>query len=88
MAGAGPELELLLRPLGLSNRRAERIRAISGKWEYRITIDTLPGVGPYAIESVNVFCRGHVPPVADIGDQKVAAWVAWKIRQKGQVEIW
>lgn len=77
MAAADPTLEGLLRPLGLQVRRAASLRSMSAGWE-RMPMHQLPGIGSYAIESVEVFCRGALPDA--IGDQKVAAWVEWHRR--------
>lgn len=76
MAKAGPDLEQLLRPLGLSERRAFYMRNMSARIMTEFSLDTLPGVGPYALESVRVFCGGELPK--KVGDRKVAAWVAWR----------
>lgn len=79
MANAGENLEELLRPLGLSKRRGASLRCIGACWGDR-PLESLPGVGPYAIESVRVFCRGELP--MGIGDRKVAAWADWRRRKK------
>lgn len=74
MSRAGDDLERLLKPLGLSERRAKNLRGLSADWGI-VRIEELPGVGPYALESVRVFCRGELPD--KVGDRKVAAWVEW-----------
>lgn len=74
MAGAGEDLERYLKPLGLSERRAKNLRSLSADWGI-VRLEELPGVGPYALESVRVFCRGELPN--KVGDRKVAAWVEW-----------
>ena len=33
------------------------------------------------MESVRVFCRDWLPEPEDVGDRKVAAWVAWRRKQ-------
>lgn len=75
LAMAGPDLEAILKPLGLSEKRAETLRGLYKAWG-RMPLEKIPGVGPYAVESVLVFCRGEIPK--RICDRKVAAWVAWK----------
>lgn len=75
MARAGDDLERILKPLGLAERRASFLRGIAKDWGI-VRLEDLPGVGPYAIESVRVFCRNELP--SKVGDRKVAAWVAWK----------
>lgn len=74
MAKAGGDLERYLKPLGLGERRAKNIRSLSADWGI-VRLEELPGVGPYALESVRVFCRGELP--SKVGDRKVAAWVEW-----------
>jgi dCMP deaminase len=75
LAEAGEDLEAMLKPLGLSERRADYMRRMSSKWGI-VAIQDLPGVGRYALESVEVFCRDGLP--SNVGDRKVAAWVEWK----------
>lgn len=75
MGEAGSDLERVLKPLGLSEKRAHYLRSVGRDWGI-VQLEDLPGVGPYAVESVKVFCRGELP--AKVGDRKVAAWVAWK----------
>lgn len=79
MANAGDDLERILKPLGLSERRASFLRGIAKDWGI-VRLEELPGVGFYAIESVRVFCRGELPD--RVGDRKIAAWVAWKRNEK------
>lgn len=83
LGGAGRDLEALLKPLGMSNMRAERLRALSVAWGVKPwgvkPLTALPGVGPYALESLAVFCDGEAP--AEIVDRKVATWVAWRQAQ-------
>lgn len=74
MAQAGPELERALRPLGLAERRSHHLHALSREWGVT-PLAQLPGVGPYAVDSVKVFCRGDYGGVHC--DRKVAAWVDW-----------
>lgn len=79
MATAGDDLDAMLTTLGMAERRASFLRGISKDWGI-VRLEDLPGVGPYAVESVKVFCRGELP--AKIGDRKIAAWVAWKQTSK------
>jgi dCMP deaminase len=75
MAGAGEDLERMLKPLGLSEKRASTLRGASASWGI-VRIEDMKGVGLYALESVKVFCRDELPD--NVGDRKVAAWVAWR----------
>ncbi len=78
LAQAKSDLEAVLKPLGLSERRALYLRNMSAMWG-TVSIDQLPGVGPYAVQSVEVFCRGNLE-VEKVADRKVAAWLDWKRR--------
>lgn len=79
MAQAGGDLEGVLRPLGMAEKRAASLRGIAKDWGI-VRLEDLPGVGPYALESVKTFCRDGTPD--KISDRKVAAWVEWKRRNK------
>lgn len=80
MAKAGPDLMRYLNPLGLTVSRAKSIRGISDLWN-QVPLQDLPGIGPYALESIAVFCRGSL--IGPYVDRKVNAWVAWKRRTMG-----
>lgn len=79
---AGHDLEVLLHPLGLSDRRGKAIRSISlaclptGR-----PVEGTFGVGRYALESVRVFCDGWLPDPDAVGDRKVADWVRWQLEK-------
>jgi dCMP deaminase len=75
LSTAGTDLEALLHPLGLSERRARAVRSISNTQQ---PIESAYGVGRYALESIRVFCNGELPDPDDVGDRKVAAWVRWQ----------
>lgn len=75
------DLEAVLKPLGLSKRRAGYLHAISRV--QTTTLDSLPGVGPYALESIEVFCRGKLPN--EVSDRKVKAWVEWARQNPSKV---
>jgi dCMP deaminase len=80
LGSAGADLEAMLLPLGLSQRRARALRSVSTVClqDGRPT-EAAFGVGRYALESVRVFCDGWLPYPDDIGDRKVAAWVQWRL---------
>jgi endonuclease III len=75
MAAASPRLEKLIRPCGLANQRAARLREMSGQyseWEREDTGDerALPGpppelvkqwagCGPYVLEAYRLIVRGE-----------------------------
>ena len=68
LAAAGSDLEAVLRPLGLFQRRAATLRALSarcvdiGSWPTHLEPGDLPGVGRYAADSYNIFV-GRIPGV-------------------------
>lgn len=68
------DLEAVLEPLGLNKRRCAYLQAISTQWR-TVEPAAMPGVGLYALESLEVFCRGKLP--REVSDRKVAAWVEW-----------
>lgn len=76
------DVEAVLGPLGLAKRRASYLHGISTQWGI-VDIACLPGVGPYALESVMVFCRNKAP--RECTDRKVAAWVEWARRNPSEV---
>jgi endonuclease III len=80
----GEELVALLRPLGLSMKRAQSLVTMS-KQIGTVAIEDLPGVGPYALESVRVFCDGVLPDPDTVTDRKVAAWVDYHQRRQRSI---
>lgn len=83
LATSGDDLERLLKPLGLSDRRASNLRKISLARRAGVHYGLWPGVGPYAKQSIDVFVHGALPD--DVVDRKVAAWVAWKRENPSEV---
>lgn len=79
LAASGDDLERLLQPLGLSERRGRYLRGMSDGYARGEALGNLPGVGAYAVESVRVFVGGELPE--DVGDRKVAAYVEWRREQ-------
>lgn len=87
LAFAGPELEGLLQPLGLSKRRAIVLRSVSNAcYPKGRPTGEIFGIGPYALESIRVFCDGELPDPDDVGDRKVAAYVKWRLTHVQQGE--
>jgi len=79
LASADADLDAMLKPLGLQKQRAKNLRGLSGMWG-KMKLEELPGVGPYALESIKVFCRNELDIA--VSDRKVAAWVAWRKARK------
>lgn len=57
------EVAALCRPLGFANRRTNNLKKMTaayldGNWAHAAE---LPGVGPYAVASWEIFCAGAVP---------------------------
>lgn len=67
LAGADErELVELLRPLGLYNRRAKTLKALSGGWlDGFDCVTELPGVGRYAHDSWRIFQEGDLSVAPD-----------------------
>ena len=74
LALADDMLEAMLTPLGLQVRRAGYLRSVSKDWGVA-SLYQLPGVGKYAVDSVDIFCRGVTPK--DVSDRKLEAYLAW-----------
>lgn len=83
MSRAGADLERLLHPLGLSQRRAGYLRGMAECAVRGVDPEVWPGVGQYAWDSVRVFCRGEL--LEGVGDRKVRAYVEWKKSQASKV---
>lgn len=65
MECAGPELEEYLRPLGLSEQRAKRLRLMAHDYQRaevlsRTIVQKIHGCGQYAADSFEIFCRGNL----------------------------
>jgi len=60
MARSGPELEELLRPLGLWRQRAHALREFSKDWRRKKPLEECRGIGPYALESRRIFQCGDL----------------------------
>lgn len=74
---AAPDATLgpMVSPLGLQERRCKALRAISEGFHEQLPIDEIPYLGPYARESIRVFCEGRLDGV--FSDRKVEAWARW-----------
>lgn len=76
-AKADPEqLSMLIRPLGLYNRRARTMIKLSDAflkpWD---SVYDLPGVGKYAADSYRIFVDGKMD--VDPSDEKLQKYVEW-----------
>lgn len=81
MHHAGPELEEMLRPLGLQNRRAATLREFSIQWimaePWGLTeqlLAQMKGIGPYALDSYRIFVLGDGSR-CDSGDKELVRWL-------------
>ncbi len=56
------DMERLMNPLGFQNRRTITLLKMSAQFVYGdwATVSELYGVGPYAADSVNIFCLGRL----------------------------
>lgn len=55
------DLKMILKPLGLSNVRAKRLKNLAEDWIAKIDFEKLRGVGEYAIASDKIFYRNEIP---------------------------
>jgi endonuclease III len=80
MAAAGPELEELIRPLGLWRRRAETLRKLGRAWPRRLPdragLLGLPGVGEYAADAVDLLVRRDL--ALEPADKELKRWARWE----------
>lgn len=79
------ELAGLLRPLGCYNRRARTLVRLSDAWCWRQagilggSVADLPGVGPYAADSWDIFVLGHTD--VDPEDKELRRYLGLKRRR-------
>jgi len=59
MARSGPELEELIRPLGLWRQRADGLRRFCRDWRAHRPLEQCHGIGRYALESHAIFQLGR-----------------------------
>lgn len=71
------EMADVLRPLGLQNRRAVIIRAMSHMYaEHNFDdVTDLPGVGKYAADSYKIFVQKQL--IEDVEDKELLRYVRW-----------
>lgn len=68
------ELQTILKPLGLSNVRAKRLKNLAEDWIAEINFDDLRGVGEYAIASDKIFYRNEIPD--EVKDHALSYYVS------------
>lgn len=83
-ARASPEqIASIIRPLGIYNRRAKTLRAMSEAWSSGVWAGdpkNLPGIGRYALDSWKIFVDGEIPegPVEEaVLDKELRNFVKW-----------
>ncbi len=78
MSTADDDLETLLSQLGLQNRRAKSLRAMSAaylNWD-GVDATTLPGIGEYGSHSYLLFVKGRTDlPLRDKELRKYLQWL-------------
>lgn len=80
MSTADPdEVARAIRTLGLQNRRARTLVALSKAVADDVwaTVDELPGCGKYAADSYKIFVRGELPGVDDVEDKELKRYIRW-----------
>lgn len=69
------EMSLILRHLGMHNRRARSIRTMSEGYLRGLPVDELHGVGRYAHDSWRIFVQREIFP--DVEDKELKNYIAW-----------
>lgn len=73
-------LRCILKPLGLSNVRAKRLKRLANEWIQGVEYDNLHGLGEYALASDRIFYRNEIPTV--VKDHALTKYVQWKRKEK------
>lgn len=84
-----PELREILRPLGFSTQRSQRLIAMSEEWrdiyeagEVNVeSVATLPGVGPYTLDAYRMLVLGDLTVTPD--DKELRKWLSWRLSEEG-----
>jgi len=67
------KLVSILKPLGLSNVRAKRLKQLAEDWLKGVEFEKMRGVGEYAVASDKIFYRGELP--ASVNDHALAFYL-------------
>lgn len=70
------ELKTILKPLGLSQMRSNRLKKLAKGWIEGIPFTQLHGIGEYAIQSDQIFYQGILPD--KVSDHALVSYVNWK----------
>jgi len=73
-------LKEIIAPLGLRNRRAERLRQMSAAFG-KLPHEKLPGVGLYAYQSDRIFFHDDLLRGADVKDGALTKYLDWRKKQ-------
>lgn len=73
------DLLTILKPLGLSNVRAKRLKNLAEDWIAEINFEKLRGVGEYAIASDKIFYRNEIPD--EVKDHALSYYIS-KLNKK------
>ena len=75
------ELVEIIRPLGLYNRRAQRLRQLATAWG-TVPHSKLPGVGKYARQSDQIFFSDDLLWDETVEDGALTGYLEWRRKQK------
>lgn len=75
------ELRLLLKPLGLSKIRSNRLLKLASGWLSGVDFENLCGIGEYAIASDKIFYQKEIPE--NVTDHALVSYIEW-IKQNPQ----
>lgn len=67
----------ILKPLGLYNRRAKRLKELAAAWE-TVPHSQLPGVGKYAIQSDKIFFADDLLWEESVEDGALVSYLEWR----------
>jgi endonuclease III len=74
-------LKEIITPLGLKNRRAERLRQMSAAFG-KVSHEKLPGVGLYAYQSDRIFFHDDLLKGTEVKDGALTKYLNWRRKQK------
>jgi endonuclease III len=70
----------IIKPLGLYNRRAQRLRQLATAWE-KVPFEKLPGVGKYAAQSDKIFFSDNLLWDETVEDGALVGYLDWRRKQ-------
>jgi methyl-CpG-binding domain protein 4 len=75
----------ILKPLGLQTVRGQRLRAMTREYLAGKPFSEMTGIGPYALDSLDIFCWGST--ALDPSDQWLKPYLEWR-KMGGDAPKW